>query len=200
MVSTSISINIENIENLVNSSLTRLLEEIDPTIVKFDNVANEIISVIEDRIIINVLDVRYWFERNLFFLLFGAIIFLILVFILLHLLDALMVKYEFSSSKRHFAGLAVTTAIFIWLFVAVILSACSSASMINHQTLQYILVGLVSLGAVCFILVWIRWLYIHKGHIRSCFGPKRFDFPGKRQLPIQLQPINSVDNRVTTHT
>lgn len=96
MVSSSISVKIENLENLVNSSLDRVIKEIDPTIVKFHNVANDIISVIEDRIKINVIDVRYWFERNLFFLLFGAIIFLILICILLHLLDSLMVKYEFS--------------------------------------------------------------------------------------------------------
>ncbi|UJR06963.1 hypothetical protein I4U23_011251 [Adineta vaga] len=167
MVSTFMSIKLLNLEDLMKLMVDSIFQQIDPIGDKAQHVSNTIVSIIEDRIKVNVFGVRDWFEANLFLLLFFAIIFLMIVFKLLHQLDNLMIKYEFSSGKRHFTGLVLITGIFIWLFVAVIFWACSSTNGIKLETLKYILVGCTSLAMACIIFVWFRWLCIHRYRIQT---------------------------------
>ena len=165
----TITIEIEDLEPLVTSSLDRLLGAIDPTIDKFQNTTVEILSVLEDRIKFNISETLYWLETNLFVLLFAIIVFLIVILILLILLDILLTKYNFTLDKRLYAGLAVITFILVWLFIAIVLSTWPPTNRINLETLKYVLVGLMSLVILFLIGVWIRSLYIDRNRIHSYF-------------------------------
>ncbi|CAF1327931.1 unnamed protein product [Adineta ricciae] len=186
MESTFMSIKLLNLDDLVKLIANSIFQQIDPIGDKAQHISNTIVSIIEDRIKVNVFDVRDWFDANLFILLFLAIIFLMLVFKLLDQLDNLMTKYEFSSGKRHFTGLMLITGIFIWLFIAVIFWACSSADGIKLETLKYILVGCTSLAMVCIIFVWIRWLFIHRYRIQTYLRDELFDFNEKKRLSMEI--------------
>jgi hypothetical protein len=57
----TITIEIEDLESLITTSIDRLLGAIDPTIDKFQNTTIEILSVFEDRIKINISETFYSF-------------------------------------------------------------------------------------------------------------------------------------------
>jgi hypothetical protein len=165
----TITIEIDGLDSMITSSLDRLLGAIDPTIDKFQNTTIEILSVLEDRIKVNVSETLYWLETNLFLLLFAAIVFIITILILLNLLDSLLTKYNFGPEKRPFAGLAVITVICFWLFIAMVLSAWPPTSKFDLQTLQYVLVALLSLVVLFLIGVWIYCLYSNWNYIHNYF-------------------------------
>jgi hypothetical protein len=172
----TITIEIDGLQDLATSSLDRILGEIDPTIGKFENTTIEILSVLENRIKVNISEALYWLETNLFVLLFGLLLFFIFVLILLNLLDALLTKYDFSTGGRRYAGLAVSTFIFIWLFVAIILSAWPPTKNFDLQIFLYVLVALLSLVALYLIFVWIRCLIVHRYCIHRYFTNTLFNF------------------------
>jgi amino acid transporter len=165
----TITMEIKDLKSLVSSSLDRLLEAIDPTIDKFQNTTLEILSVLEDRIKVNISETLYWLETNLFVLLFAVIVFLIFIFLLLNLLDILLVRYRYLPEERRFVGLVVITIIFVWLFIAMILSTWPPTNKFNLQTLTYVLVGLLSLIVLYLIIIWICYLYTHRTHIPDYF-------------------------------
>lgn len=156
------TIEVANLQEIVTSSLDRLLGEIDPSIGKLKNITIEVLSFLERRIQTNVADVLYWLETNLFLVLFGAIVFIILVAVLLTLLDTLFIRYGFSAEQRRFFGLTVITAIFVYLLVAVTLSAWPPAERLNLQTFKYVLFGLLVAAVVYLIFVWISCIYRHR--------------------------------------
>jgi hypothetical protein len=98
------TIEIKDLESLINSSLDRLFATIDPTIDKVQNTSIEILSVLEDRIKVNVSETLYWFETNLFIILFAAIVFFIFIFILLNLLDSLLLRYGYTLENAVLLG------------------------------------------------------------------------------------------------
>ena len=156
---------IEGLESLISSSLDRLLGAIDPTIDKFQNAVIEILSVFEDHIKTNISETLYWLETNLLVLLFAIIVFFIFICILLNLVDILLVRYGYLVKERRFVGLIVITVIFIWLFIAMILSTWSSANKIDLQILKYVFVGILSLVILYFIISWISYFYTHQTYI-----------------------------------
>ncbi len=161
----TITIEIEDLESLITTSLDRLLGAIDPTIDKFQNTTIEILSVFEDRIKINISETFYSLETNLFVLLFAVIVFFIIIFVLLNLLDILLVRYGHLPAERRFVGLIVVTVIFVWLFIAMILSTWPLTNKLDLQTLKYIFVGLLSSVILYFIIIWIYYLYIHRTNL-----------------------------------
>jgi hypothetical protein len=129
----TITIEIDGLDSMITSSLDRLLGAIDPTIDKFQNTTIEILSVLEDRIKVNVSETLYWLETNLFLLLFAAIVFIITILILLNLLDSLLIKHNFAPEKRSFAGLAVDVVTTFFLKSVFI---CNAQKLLNSFLLS----------------------------------------------------------------
>jgi hypothetical protein len=163
----TITVEVQDLESLITSSLDRLLGAIDPTIDEFQNTTIEIVSVLEDRIKINISEILYWLETNLFILLFVVIVFFIFIFKLLDLLDILLVRYTFTLTQRGFAALAVISIISVWLFIAMILSAWPPTNKFDLQTLKYVFVGLLSIVVLSLIGIWMFSLYTHRNHIKQ---------------------------------
>lgn len=153
------TIEVEGLDTLVSSSLDRVLEAIDPTIEKIQNGTIEILSIIEDRIKINVSETLYRLETNLFVLLFAIIIFFVFVFIFLNLLDVLLERYAYTAETRRFFGLAIMTIIFVWLLIAMILSTWPLENKFDVQILKYVLVALLAIVVLYFVIIWIYYLY-----------------------------------------
>jgi hypothetical protein len=187
----SITVEIENIESLITSSLDRLLGVIDPTIDKFQNTTIEILSVLEDRIKINTSEILYWFETNLFILLFVAIVFFIFIFKLLDLLDTLLVRYTFTLTQRRFAALAVITIISVWLFIAMILSAWPPTNKFDLQTLKYVSFGLLCILVLSLIGIWMFSLHTHRNHIKQfcTSGSKKRIFTQGKSANMELETV-----------
>ena len=169
----SITIEIEDLAEIVKSSLDRIIGEIDPTLQKFQNISTALLSLLEERIQTNVKDILYWLQVNLFILLVGTIVLFIIVLILLLLLDMLLVRYEFTPEKRHFTGLAVITIISLWLLIAIILSIWPPTPVSELDTLKYILFGLITAVVLYLIGAWIYSIYvnrhrIHRGCLQTC--------------------------------
>jgi len=188
----SITVEIENIESLITSSLDRLLGVIDPTIDKFQNTTIEILSVLEDRIKINVSEILYWLETNLFILLFAIIVFFIFIFKLLDLLDIILVRYTFTLTQRCFAALAVITIISVWLFIAMILSAWPPTNKFDLQTLKYVSFGLLCILVLSLIGIWMFSLYTHRNHIKQfcTSGSKKRIFAQGKSANIELETVS----------
>ncbi|CAF4041161.1 unnamed protein product [Rotaria sp. Silwood1] len=165
----SMTIEIEGLAPLLTSLLDRFIGVIDPTIDKFQNATTEILSILENRITVNISETLYWLETNLFVVLFTVIVFFIFVLILLNLLDTILVKYDFLPEKRRFAGLALITIIFVWLFIAMVLSTWLPAANFDLQILKYILVGLLSIILLVLLLIWMWYLYNLRTQINQYF-------------------------------
>ena len=166
------TIEVANLQEIVTSSLDRLLGEIDPSIGKLKNITIDVLSFLEQRIQTNVADVLYWVETNLFLVLFEAIIFFILVAVLLTLLDTLFIRHGFSAEQRRFFSLAVLTAIFVYLLVAATISAWPPAERLDLPTFKYVLFGLSVASVVYLSFVWISCIYRHRvcEHLPICRG------------------------------
>lgn len=180
------TIEIKDLDSLISSSLDRLLEAIDPTIDKFQNSTIEILSVLENRIKVNIWETFYWLETNLFVLLFVVIVFFIFMFILLNLLDILLIRYGYKQEERRFLGLAVITLIFVWLLIAMILSTWPLANKFDLQTLKYVLVVLLSLIVLYLIIIWICYLYDHCKQLRG--------HGASNKILVKGTPINTQEN------
>ncbi|CAF2058450.1 unnamed protein product, partial [Rotaria magnacalcarata] len=165
----SISIQIEDLEQLLMKFADRLFGIVDPTINKFRNVTFEIISELENRIEVNTSEVFYRLETNLFVLLFTTIVFFIFVLILLTLLENLLMRYKILPENRRTIGLAIITIVFVWLFIALILSTWLPTTKLNLKILQYIFMGLISSILIYLIFVWISYFYTHRTRTHNNF-------------------------------
>ena len=169
----SVNIEIENLEDIVNSALDRVINEIDPTLGKAQNMSEEVLLFFEDRVKTSIAETFHWLQVNLFVLLFGALILSIVVLLLLLFLDMVLTRYEFKAEKRRFISLAVITLIAIWLLIAITVSIWPSSPLSNLETLEYILFGLV-IGLVLYLIcVWIRSIYkirhrLYRSALETC--------------------------------
>ncbi|CAF1341553.1 unnamed protein product [Adineta ricciae] len=176
---TNIDVNVEGLDELVDRSLTRVIDEINPTLEKFQNLSLELISTLETRIKENVSETLYYLETNLFVLLFAMIVVLILILIMFWLLETVMRNFGFKLATRKFIGLILFTAIFIWLFVATTLATFPPAQPIDLQTLKYILFSVLCMSSAVMIFIWIRWICIHRKGIRTFFVNELCHFQSK---------------------
>ena len=193
---TNIDINIEGLDELVDRSLTRVIEEIDPTLGKFQNLSLELISTLETRIKENVSETLYFMETNLFVLLFAMIIVLILILLMFWLLETVMRNYGFKLATRKFIGLIFFTAIFIWLFIATILTTFPPAQPIELQTLKYVLFGVLCMSSAVMIFIWIRWICIHRKGIRTFFVNELCHFQPKTYPSEPITTIKAVVDNI----
>ena len=162
----TVSIEIENLEDIVTSALDRLINEIDPTLEKSQDMSEEVLIFFEERIKTGISETFYWLQVNLFVLLFGTVVFSIVILVLLLFLDMVLTRYEFPAEKRRFISLAVITMLAVWVLVAITVSIWPSSSLSDLETLEYILFGLM-VGLVLYLIcVWIRSIYKIRHRLR----------------------------------
>ena len=176
---TSFDINIEGLDELVDRSLTRLIDEIDPTLNKFFNISIQLLSTFETRIKENVSETLYSLETNLFVLLFVMVIFIILLLIMFWLLESVMRNFGFTPDTIKFVGLTLFTIVFVWLLVTTILLTFPPEQPISLQTLKYVLFGVLCAGAVIILFIWIRYICVHLNSIKKFFTDELFNFDPK---------------------
>ncbi|CAF0905271.1 unnamed protein product [Adineta ricciae] len=193
---TNIDVNVEGLDELVDRSLTRVIEEINPTLEKFQNLSLELISTLETRIKENVSETLYYLETNLFVLLFVMIVVLILILIMFWLLETVMRNFEFKLATRKFIGLIFFTAIFIWLFVATTLATFPPPQPIDLQTLKYILFSVLCISSAVMIFIWIRWICIHRKCIRTFFVNELCHFQSKTYPIESITTIKTVVDNI----
>ena len=189
------TIEVAHLQEIVTTSLDRLLGEIDPSLEKVKNVTVEVLSIIEERIQANVADVVHWAETNLFFLLLGAILFFIMVAGLLTLVDNLLIRYGFSVEQRRFVGLALITVLFIYLLVAATLLAWPSTERPNLQSLKYALFGLLIVVVVYLAFVWVCDIWFHRHRLCEYLPVSRGCKPRNRIL-IKGRTITAQRNEI----
>jgi hypothetical protein len=176
---TSFDVNIEGLDELVDRSLTRFIDEIDPTLNKFFNISTQLLSTFKTRVKENVSDTLYSLETNLFVLLFVMVIFIILLLIMFWLLESVMKNFGFTLGTRKFIGLTLFTIVFVWLFVTTILVTFPPEQPISLQTLKYVLFGVLCAGAVIILFIWIRYICVHSKSIMKFFTDELFNFKPK---------------------
>ncbi|CAF2854545.1 unnamed protein product [Rotaria sp. Silwood2] len=161
----SLRVKIEGLEPLFITLVDRLIGVINPTIIRFQNVTIDILSVLENRTNVSISETVYWFETSLFVLLFAVIVFFIFLLILQNILNILLVKYQFLPEERRVIGLVVIIIIFVWLFIAMGLSIWWPTIKLDLQTLEHILVGLLSSALLYILYIWICYFYNRRTHI-----------------------------------
>ncbi|UJR34212.1 hypothetical protein I4U23_021618 [Adineta vaga] len=191
---TRIDVNVEGLDELIDRSLTRIINEIDPTLSKFENISLELLSTLETRIKDNVSETLYSMETNLFVLLFAIIIFMILILVMFWLVEIVMRNFGFELATRKFIGLILITCIFIWLFISTILSTFPPKQPIDLQTLKYILFGVLSASSIGMIFIWIRWTCLHRTNIKMFFVNELFRFQPRT---TQVHIVGVIEGAIT---
>ncbi|CAF0864171.1 unnamed protein product [Adineta steineri] len=193
---TNIDIHVEGLDELIDRTVTRIIDEIDPTLAKFQNISLQLLSTVETRIKTNISETLYYLETNLFFLLFAIIIFIILLLIMFWLLESVMKNFGFTLATRKFTGLAVSTFIFIWLFIATILSTFPPVQPVDLQTLKHILFGVLCAATVVMVFIWIRWICVHRKCIKIFFANELFNFQATENQIVPLSATRVIGNGI----
>ena len=190
----AIHFHIEDLDTIVEQAVTRVLNEIDPALAKFQNIADQLVATIETRIRQNVFAIFYSLGTNLFILLLVIIVAFILLLIVLWLLETVMKNFDFELATRKFVALLVLMVVFVWLFVATVLSTFPLEQGIDLQTLKYGLFGLFSFASGMVVFFWTRWLCVHREYIQRLFLHELFDFQASSN---RAMPLPKVEKRAS---
>ena len=182
-----IDMKIVDLSEIATELANRIINEIDPALSQFVNISTELFSLLETRIKQNGSEAFNYLATNLFFLLFGIILFIILLLTMFWMLENVMKNFGFALETRKFVGLALLTFISVWSFLAVLRLNFLPEQAIDLQTLKYILFGITSLGVVLMMFIWVRWIFMHSTGIKRFFVNELFDF---KQPPMQPNPIH----------
>lgn len=190
----TISMRIQDLDVIIEQAVTRVINEIDPVVGKFQNIADQLVVSIETRTRQHVSTIFSSFCINLFVVLVVIVLGLILLMVLIRLLDTLLQNFAFELSTRKFIALLLFTSFFLWLFFAMLVATFLPDQLIDAQTLKYGLFSLLSVICALLLFVWFRSLCVHRVYIKQVLLHELFDFrpSGNRVTPSQLRnkPVN----------
>ena len=157
---------VEIFVDTTNTTVTRLLSEIDPSILKLQNVMLTVLNTTEEKIVARTSDVVDALTTNLLTWLFLALLFGIVTLLFVYLLAAVMEKCAFTPRARSVASSMSLTVVLIWLFVGITFMCFgSNAGAINFRTLKLICFGLLCVPLVLVIAIWSCYLLSHRALI-----------------------------------
>ncbi|CAF1020184.1 unnamed protein product [Didymodactylos carnosus] len=164
------------ISEVVEKSVSRIINQIDPSVLKFKNNSLDIINTVEQRVYSYLDKAVNNLYTNLFLWLFLTVIFILLFVLFLNVFNQLLEKYQFDIEVRKCLALFITTIVIVWLLAAAILSTHLKGR-IELYTLKLIFLTVLCLLTFVMVIAWLRYICIYRQHlwpfIRRNFWPNR---------------------------
>lgn len=184
-----------------NTTVTRLLNEIDPSILKLQHVVLTVLNTTEDKIVTHTSNILDAFVTNLLTWLFLALLFGIVTLLFLFLFAAVMEKCAFTARARSVASSIVLTVVLIWLFLGITLMCFGrNDGAVDFRTLKLICFGLLCASLCLVIIMWSCYLWSSRALILPAVrGVFSIDSNVLSSPTPRLRPSRRVENSNPTY-